>query len=214
MSTISNFILLVIATFFVGSILIILLKKFDVSKKIIKESIFVLSLMIFGEIIAGVILSDISKFLEVAPGVIVLIPIVSGTRGSIMGIFCSRLTSALHLGYIKPTAKNFFSRKSILTQNILGILVLSIFIAFLSGAVAHFTSIIFGYQSAGLLKFAFIVLIASFLSDITLILTGVLTSFISYRKGLDPDNLLFPINTTISDAISSLFLVLAVRMVI
>jgi len=93
-------------------------------------------------------------------------------------------------------------------------LFLSISIAILSGIIAHYLSLVFGYQSAGVFKFTAIVLIASFLSDITLILTGAVISFSTFKRNIDPDNMLFPINTTISDIISSLFLVIAVRIVV
>jgi len=213
-NTLSKLILLLISTIFLGIILIIIIKKMNISKKIIKESYLVLFLCIFGEIFAGVILSDLEKFILILPGVLVLIPIVSGTRGSIMGIFCSRLTSSLHLGSIAPNFfRGGFFRNRPLTENILGILFLTTSIAIFSGIIAHYISIIFGFESAGLLKFIFIVLVASFLSDITLILSGIIISFVVFKKGLDPDNLLFPLNTTISDFISCFFLVLAVRII-
>jgi mgtE-like transporter len=191
------------------------MKKLNIARIIIKEAIFVLTICIFGELIAGIILSDIEQFLKVLPGVLVLIPIVSGTRGSLIGIFNSRLTSSLHLGTVKPEFWKAISLKDrVMRENIFGIIFLSIIISILSGIIAHYFSIFFGFQSAGLFKFVFIVLVASTFSDISLILIGVLISFISFKKGFDPDNLLFPLSTTTSDIISILFLVLSVRILV
>ncbi|MEM3405913.1 MAG: magnesium transporter [Candidatus Pacearchaeota archaeon] len=206
---------IIILTIFLGITLIIFMKKLKISKSIIKESLLILILCIFGEILAGIILSDIEKFLNLLPGVLILVPIVSGTRGSLMGIFCSRLTSALHLGSIEANFKKaFFLKDNNFKENVFGVLFLTILIAILSGAMAHYLCILFKFPSAGLFKFIFIVLIASFLSDFTLIITGTIISFFSFRKGFDPDNLLFPLNTTISDIISILFLVLSVRILV
>jgi mgtE-like transporter len=210
-----NFLFVLLITIFVGISAVIFMKKLNISRTIIREAILVLTICIFGEITAGIILSDIEQFLTILPGVLVLVPIVSGTRGSLMGIFNSRLTSGLHLGTIKPNIWQAISLKDrIIKENILGIVFLTMLIAILSGVIAHYFSVLFGFQSAGLFKFVFIVLVASSLSDISLILTGIVISFLCFKKGLDPDNLLFPLSTTISDIISILFLVLAVRILV
>jgi mgtE-like transporter len=212
MTTLGIFFSILILSIFLAIILIMALKRMKVSAFIIRQSYLILVLCILGEIIAGVVLSDIEKFLSLLPGIIVLIPIVSGTRGSIIGAFSSRLTSALHLGTIKPFFRDMF-KEGPLKENILATLFLTISIAILSGIIAHYLSLVFGYQSAGVLKFTAIVLISSFLSDVALIATGITISFITFKRNIDPDNMLFPINTTISDIISSLFLVVAVRII-
>lgn len=179
-------------------------------KRIIKEAMPILMICIIGEVAAGIILFNLEKFLSVLPGIVILIPIVMGTRGNILGIFASRLTSALHLGTIKPV----FFRNKPLAENAFAALFLSVFIAILSGIAAHYTSFLFGFKSAGILNFVLIVLIASFLSDLTLIFISTGIAFISFIKGIDPDNILLPATTTISDFLSCFFLVLAAKIVL
>ena len=180
------------------------------AQRIIKESFPILALCIIGEVTAGIILFNLEEFLNVLPGIVVLIPVVMGTRGNILGIFASRITSALHLGSIKPVFKN----NSNLNDNAYAALFLSAVIAIMSGIAAHYAALMFGFQSAGIVRFTMIVLIASVLSDITLIAIATVIAFISFRKGMDPDNILLPLTTTISDAVSNLFLVLAVKIVL
>jgi len=186
------------------------MKSESLSGEIIRQSFPILALCIIGEVIAGVILFNLDNFFRVLPGIVVLIPVVMGTRGNILGIFGSRITSALHLGSMKPIFRN----NRPLNQNAYAALFLSAIISILSGIAAHYATIIFGFQSAGIFKLTMVVLIASVFSDMTLIAIAIVIAFISFRRGIDPDNILLPLTTTISDAISTLFLVLAVKIII
>ncbi|MCD6368154.1 MAG: magnesium transporter [Candidatus Aenigmarchaeota archaeon] len=182
------------------------MKLFDA---IVKESLPVLFVCIFGEILAGIFLMNIEGYLNVLPGILILVPAVMGTRGNILGTVSTRLTSALHIGTIYPRMRD----NPVLVTNIKAGFFLSILISFITGIAAHFACVFLGFQSMGILKFALISLMAGFFSDASLILLSVLICFVSFRKNIDPDNIIIPTITTISDFTSILFLLLSVYIV-
>ncbi|OYT37842.1 hypothetical protein B6U82_01045 [Candidatus Pacearchaeota archaeon ex4484_31] len=79
------------------------------------------------------------------------------------------------------------------------------------GIIAHFACIIFGFTSMGIVKFILIPMIAGFLSDIFIMVLTSSIAFLSFRKGHDPDNILMPSVTSISDVFSILALFLTVK---
>jgi len=143
------------------------------------------------------------------PGLLILVPATMGTRGNILGIFSARLTSALHLGTIKP----IFRRNIPLNSNIKTGIFLSVLISSFSGLVAHFACVFLGFESMGALNFVLIALMTAIFSDSFLIFVSVLVSFTSFKRNIDPDNILIPIVTTVSDFTSIMFLFVSVYLV-
>ncbi|MCD6381499.1 MAG: magnesium transporter [Candidatus Aenigmarchaeota archaeon] len=178
-------------------------------KSIIKQSLPVLLLCIFGEILAGLVVSNVKIYLDILPGILVLVPVVMGTRGNILGIFANRLTTGLHLGTVYMRLR----KNPTLSTNLKAAILLSFVIAILSGIMAHYSCIFLGFKSMGLIKFILVSTIASVLSDTSLIFVSVFVSFYSYKNNIDPDNIVIPIITTMSDVISNLFLLLSVKIV-
>jgi len=180
-----------------------------VFNEIIRQSIPVLLICIFGEILAGVFLMNIENYLNVLPGILILVPAVMGTRGNILGTVSTRLTSALHLGSVYPRIK----KNPLLKTNIKAGFLLSIIISILTGIAAHFACLGLGFQSMGIFKFTFISLLAGFLSDFSLIILSVFICFVSFKRNIDPDNIIIPTITTISDFTSIFFLLMSVYIV-
>lgn len=176
-------------------------------KSILKQSLPVLIVCILGEILAGLVVLNFEEYLNVLPGILILVPVVMGTRGNILGIFANRLTTGLHLGTIYLRLR----RNPILLTNLKAASILSFIVAGLSGVAAHYACLLFGFETMGLLKFVLVSLVASLLSDLSLIFVAVLISFYSYKKEIDPDNIIIPVVTTMSDFISNIFLLVAVK---
>ncbi|MCD6477854.1 MAG: magnesium transporter [Candidatus Aenigmarchaeota archaeon] len=178
-------------------------------EEILRQSMPVLFLCIFGEILAGLFLTNIQEYLNVLPGIIILVPAVMGTRGNILGTVSTRLTSGLHIGTIYPR----FRKNPVLSTNIKAGFLMSIIISFITGVVAHFACVSLGFQSMGIVKFSLISLMAGFMADASLILLSVFICFFSFKKNIDPDNIIIPTITTISDFMSVLFLLISVHIV-
>lgn len=178
-------------------------------ESIIRQSLPVLFMCIFGEILAGIFLTNIQEYLNILPGILILVPAVMGTRGNILGTVSTRLTSALHIGTIYPRLR----KNPILNTNVKAGFFLSILISFITGIAAHFACISLGFQSMGILKFTLISLMAGFFSDASLIILSVFICFFAFKRNIDPDNIIIPTITTISDFMSILFLLISVYLV-
>ena len=182
-------------------------KKEPLYVRIVRQALPILIVCAVIEIIAGLVLQNIEDYLSILPGLLVLVPGVMGMRGNLTGIFGSRLTSALHLGTMLPR----FRENILLKENVKANLFMSIVSSVVIGIIAHFACIIFGFTSMGIIKFILIPMIAGFLSDIFIMVLTSSIAFLSFRKGHDPDNILMPSATSISDVFSILALFLTVK---
>jgi len=148
------------------------------------------------EIIVGSFFGQLD--LEMLPGLIILVPAIIGLRGNISVALGSRLGSGFHLGVID------FSRswKREVTENIKASLVLSSVMSSVIGIFAYGTCRLFGFPSMGVLYFVGIALMAGFVSGLALATLAILTVYVAFRRGYDPDNITGPVLATIGDVIT------------
>jgi mgtE-like transporter len=85
----------------------------------------------------------------------------------------------------------------------------SIFIGFMSWGILR----ALGRDSATLGELVSIMLVAGFLTSVVMILGLLLLVFGGYRRGIDPDNLVGPIVTTLGDMFGVVFLYIGVVVV-
>lgn len=182
----------------------------EVLKTLAKQSLPILILCIMGEIAAGVFLMNVDEYMELLPGLIILVPSVMGTRGNILGIFTSRLTSGLHLGTITPNLR----RNNALKENALAMLALAAVVSVMTGVAAHLATSILGFKSMGILRFASVSFMTGFMTDLVMIMVSTVIGIFSFKLKADPDNVTIPLVTTISDFTSITFLLLSVKLVI
>ena len=119
---------------------------------IIKESFIALLICALGDLFAGLILGNMTFFLETFPGLIVIIPGAIGMRGNIFGSLASRLSTNLHIGMISP--KFEFSKE--LNDNIVSSFALTLFLSLFLAIIAKLFCILFNYDSISLMDFILI----------------------------------------------------------
>ena len=175
----------------------------DDSRMILKQSTPVLLLCSFLGGTAGAILNSAVETLLTNPTLLTLLPLFSGESGSLISILGARLSSALHSGLVEP-----LKRPQGETINNFSISFLLAFIIFpVIGILAESSSRILGVAGVGFDR----IILISFFSGV--ILTAVMVvlvyyvSITSYNNNLDPDNIVIPISTSITDLISSLILI-------
>lgn len=162
---------------------------------IIKESFIALLICALGDLFAGLILGNMTFFLETFPGLIVIIPGAIGMRGNIFGSLASRLSTNLHIGMISP--KFEFSKE--LNDNILSSFVLTLFLSLFLAIVAKLFCILFNYDSISLMDFILISCIAAIISNLIMLPFTMFISFKSFNHGWDPDNVTTPIIAAVGD---------------
>ena len=172
-------------------------------RHIVRQSTPVLFICSLLGTFAGGILNDSLTTLLKNQTLLTLVPLFSGESGGLVSILGARLSSGLHSGLIDPVLRP----KKHTVENFVAILTLSVVMYPVIGFLAESSTIAFGNIGVGILESISI----SFLAGIILILLMLLVVFyistISYRRGLDPDNIVIPLSTSLTDSISTLILI-------
>lgn len=175
----------------------------DETKTILRQSTPVLLLCSFLGCSAGAILNSAVETLLTNPTLLTLLPLFSGESGSLISILGARLSSGLHSGLIEPSTKPEGS-----AVNNFGVcIVLSIIIFPFIGILAEGSSFILKTAGVGFDKIMEISTISGLILVTVMAFIVYYVSITSYRNNLDPDNIVIPISTSITDSISSLVLI-------
>lgn len=169
-------------------------------KKILKESIPILIILMIIEIFGGQVLNSQLERFVVFPILLMFIPVINGVCGNIGSILGARVSSGLHVGYITPD----FRGKE-LRENMIGIVLLALLTFCFLGCLVYVISTSF--------KLVFIMMGAGLLLTLGMICLCIPTAMISFRKGIDPDNVVIPILTTGADVLGILCLLLMIKLV-
>lgn len=177
--------------------------------KILKESTPILIITILISVISGFVLNGNQQMLQMIPGMIIILPAFLNMGGSMSGVLSSRLSSGLHLGYISPHIR----KTKFLTRNLEASYITGFVTFLVLGLMAGALNIALG-QSINLYMFTFGILIAGLLTVFILSILSVIFSYYSWSKGIDPDDIVIPILTTVGDFIGIFLLFYIMSMVI
>lgn len=175
----------------------------DETKTILSQSSPVLLLCSFLGCSAGGILNGAVETLLTNPSLLTLIPLFSGECGSLISILGARLSSGLHSGLVEPLSRP--EGEALHNFGICFILAIVIF-PFIA-ILAETSSIIFGVAGVGFDKIIPISTLSGLILVTIMVFLVYYISTISYNHNLDPDNIVIPISTSITDSISSLVLI-------
>ena len=208
LAQLNNFTLIKNIVFLIIVILVIIgfvyaIKYSGESKKIITQSTPVLLVCSLLGVSAGGILNSSIETLLTNPSLLTLLPLFSGESGSIISVLSARLSSGLHYGLIEPLKKP--AENTI--HNFLICYVLAIVMFPLIGFIAENSTNILGSTGVGFINIILISLISGLILVSIMIFVVYYISITAYNKDIDPDNVVIPISTSMTDAISSLILV-------
>jgi len=178
-------------------------------KKIVKHGIPLLTLTILIEIFAGQILQGKQESLLLFPVFLISIPVINSISGNIGSVLGARLASGLHVGYIKLSLKDKEMQDNLLISILIGLityLILAIVIYF----IALFGNLI---EDIALIEFIAIIVLTGFFLICVVSFISVLTAFISFKRGLDPDDMVAPVVTTVGDIMGIVFLFTVIGLV-
>src|SRR3990170_2404993 len=176
--------------------------------KTLRESLSAFAFNIVG-IVAGTIIASHVGLFKLAPWAILVYPSIVSARGVIGGLFCGRLSTALHLGTVKPRVRGNTKSFHLLFRAVVMMtleasvgmsLVAMLFgSTFLALPTSYFSSIL----AVTVATMALALLVVSPLT--------VLVSVISFKHGLDPDIVLYPVESTVSDLMITLIYIVVVN---
>ena len=170
---------------------------------ILKQSTPVLLLCSFLGGAAGGILNSAVETLLTNPSLLTLLPLFSGECGSLISILGARLSSGLHSGLIEP----FNKPEGEAIHNFIISFILAIIVFPMIGLLAEGSSYVLGVVGVGFDKILEISTLAGVILVTIMVIIVYYVSITSYNNNLDPDNIVIPISTSITDSISSLILI-------
>jgi len=162
---------------------------------------------LFG-IVAGTTVALQLRLFALAPWAIAVYPAMVSARGVIGGLLSGRLSTALHIGTVQPrfwgNTKSFYSL-------LYAIVVLTLETSVLMSVVAAlFGSFLWGATLVDFFSILGVILATMTLALVIISPLTITVSCLSFRHGLDPDVILYPVESTVSDLFITLcyFLVL------
>lgn len=175
-------------------------------KKIVKHGIPLLSLAVVIEIFAGQILQGKQELLIILPIFLISVPVVNSISGNIGSVLGARLASGLHVGYISLSLRDKEMKDNLSTALLIGV------ITYLILAIVIYYMALFGGLRMGisLVEFIAILVVTGFILVCIVSIVSVLTAFLSFKRGLDPDDMVAPVVTTVGDAMGIIILFLII----
>lgn len=175
----------------------------DETQTILKQSTPVLLLCSLLGGAAGGILNSAVETLLTNPTLLTLVPLFSGECGSLISILGARLSSGLHSGLVEPLRKP----EGEAIHNFIICFILAFIVFPLIGILAEGSSIALEAIGVGFDKIIEISTLAGIILVAIMVLISYYVSITSYNHNLDPDNIVIPVSTSITDSISSLILI-------
>lgn len=172
-------------------------------KKIVKNGLPLLTIAVIAEIFAGQILQGKQELLIIFPIFLISIPVINSVAGNVGSVLGARLASGLHVGYITNSLKDEEMQNNLIISLGIGFFTY-FFLAIVIYFIASFSRII--TEDLTLIEFVGIIVFTGSLLISVVSMVSVFTAFISFKRGLDPDDMIAPVVTTVADVLGIIFL--------
>jgi mgtE-like transporter len=149
-----------------------------------------------GGLIAGFLLAYQLGIFDRYPWAIAVYPAILSAKGVISGLLSGRLGTALHLGTVLP---RFFNNTRSFYSLVHATVVMTLIVSVVMGSISLvFGSLFWGITFADFPNIIAVVL-ATMALGLTLTLVTIKLAFVTFKRGLDPDIIVYPIMSTIAD---------------
>jgi len=142
---------------------------------------------------SGYVLEELQETYLENPTLLVLVPVMIGMGGNLGAILSSRLSTRLHLGVLE-----FDPRDEVLWTNVTAILALAATVFSTLGVVAWIVGQIIAEPMA-LADLLLISIVSGMLLAAIAIVLSIGATYVSYTRGLDPDDTTIPVVTNLCD---------------
>jgi len=164
-----------------------------------RQSLVALCLNSSTSFVAGAVLGGITGTFERYPGLLVLVPPAIGLRGNIFSTFGTRLSTAIHTGTFRFSAR----RDTVLGQNVSAAVVLTMSMSIILAVLAKLIAVAFGVShtiSVG--DLAVVSVTGGLLASLLVLLATVGMTGGAVRYGWDLDDVSAPIVSTLGDVLT------------
>jgi mgtE-like transporter len=161
----------------------------------LRQSLMAYAFNIFG-ILAGAAVAYHVGVFQQFPWAFAAYPPILSARGVIGGLFCGRLSTAIHLGTVQP---RFFGNTRSFYLLFRAIVVLTCEASIFMGLIAVLFTWFYGGLAAEFLNILLVMMATMALALVIISPLTLTVSFLSFKHGLDPDIILYPIESTVAD---------------
>lgn len=179
----------------------------DRVRDVYRQALPVILISLVAGLFAGTILGSetMREGIASVPGILLLLPAFLATRGGVYGSLGARLATGLHQGIIEPRFQLDRRLTNAIVASFINGMVVSVFIA-----VITFAALALFAEGGSLLVLVGVMVIAGLLSAILMLSVLVTVVFVGYNRGLDPDNIIGPVVTTLGDVFGVAFLLVGI----
>ena len=161
------------------------------------------------ELGSGLVLDSLEETLLQYPSLLVLVPVTIGTAGNLGSVLAARLSTAFHLGRL-----SFSPTDETLAGNALATLALSLTVFPVVGAGAWALTALLTGTALGLSTVLVISTASGAILAVLAVVVTVVATYLAYRFSLDPDDVVIPVVTNVSDVLGVLVLFAVVQIVV
>ncbi|MDI6691099.1 MAG: magnesium transporter [Candidatus Bathyarchaeota archaeon] len=189
--------------------LYLLLRDFKASEfiKTLKESLATLIIVAFIINITGTVLNRISIIVEGRKEIYSVYPALIDAVGDVGSVVGSTATTKLALGLLKPSFSAMRNHSQQIFAAWTSAVVYFILFSALSLSLNNMLSL------SAFLGFTALLLTANLIAVSTIILTSYAVAILTFQRGLDPDNFVIPIESSLADSITTIALLAALFLV-
>jgi mgtE-like transporter len=199
--------LLVVAA--VGAVVLGLRNPSPLTRRVMRESLPVLSYAAVMGVLAGTVLETRLETLVTDPALLVAVPPFIASSGALGGILSARLSSQLHVGLIEPARAP--DAPAALEGSLTLVLAVTGFTVV--GLATWMGASVFGIAAPPAWQLVVGLVSGGLLATVLLFFVAYYAATASYRFGLDPDNSSIPIVTSSMDFLGILCLVIGISLV-
>ena len=163
----------------------------------VREGTFVVVLSsVFGSV-NGVLLSNLGPSLAAMPGLMTMYPALTNALGNVGSIIGSKTTTDIAMGY----SKSFKEELKESGKKIVQVEVPAAFMHVVFGVIAFMLSV---GQGAVLMPLIGVALSSNLMSFIIITVFALWSAHLAFERGLNPDNVVIPAITSVSDTTATL----------
>ena len=178
-------------------------------RAITRASLPVLLGLTLVELVSGLVLGSFESTLLQYPTLLVLVPVTIGTAGNLGSVLAARLSTAFHLGTL-----SFAPDDDRLAGNALATVLLALSLFPFVGGGAWLLQAVAGGTQLSFFRVVLVALVAGAALAVLAVLVTVVATYVAYRLGLDPDDVVIPVVTNVCDVLGVVVLFVTVVLLV
>jgi len=164
-------------------------------------------------VFAGLLLELQAETMGQFPGIFIPIPVFMALTGGIGSIIGSKYTTAHHLGALTTTE----GKIEVYLINSIIIIITGILVSLLIGFLTIMLAAVFSLALPGQNPYTTTILlcfVTGFACTLQSVVVAILVGKLAFQKGLDPDNLIMPLVSSLGDLFAIAVLLFTLRLVL